>query len=106
MNTATQPLQGLGEAEARQLQATHGPNEWTDREHHGLARTLAGVLAEPMFLMLLVAGGGLFARSLYNLQHLDRGFDSSGVVSFSIDPSLSGYDQGRIRQLADRLVAW
>ena len=62
------------------------------------------VVVQVALSMLLVAGGGLFARSLYNLQHLDRGFDTSGMISFSIDPSLSGYDQGRIRQLADRLL--
>jgi predicted permease len=73
---------------------------------HRQARLRKGlVVAQVALSMLLVAGGGLFARSLYNLQHLDRGFDTSGVISFSIDPSLSGYDQDRIRQLADRLLA-
>jgi predicted permease len=63
------------------------------------------VVAQVALSMLLVAGGGLFARSLYNLQHLNRGFDSSSLVSFSVDPSLSGYDQARIRQFGDRLLA-
>jgi predicted permease len=63
------------------------------------------VVAQVALSMLLVAGGGLFARSLYNLQHLSRGFDSSGLVSFSVEPSLSGYSQQRIRQFADRLLA-
>jgi predicted permease len=73
---------------------------------HRQARLRKGlVVAQVALSMLLVAGGGLFARSLYNLQHLDRGFDTGGVISFSIDPSLSGYDQDRIRQLADRLLA-
>jgi predicted permease len=63
------------------------------------------VVAQVALSMLLVAGGGLFARSLYNLQHLGRGFDSSGLVSFSAEPSLSGYDQDRIRQFAERLLA-
>jgi predicted permease len=63
------------------------------------------VVAQVALSMLLVAGGGLFARSLYNLQQLDRGFDSSGLVSFSLDPSLSGYDQARIRQFTERLLS-
>jgi len=46
---------GLGDEEARQLLAVHGPNEIRDREHHGLLATLRGVLTEPMFLLLLVA---------------------------------------------------
>jgi predicted permease len=63
------------------------------------------VVAQVALSMLLVAGGALFARSLYNLQHLNRGFDSSGLVSFSVAPSLSGYDQARIREFGDRLLA-
>jgi predicted permease len=63
------------------------------------------VVAQVALSMLLVAGGGLFARSLYNLQHLNRGFDSGSLVSFSVDPSLSGYDQDRVRQFGDRLLA-
>ena len=63
------------------------------------------VVAQVALSMLLVAGGGLFARSLYNLQHLDRGFDSISLVSFSVDASLSGYEQARIRQFANRLLA-
>ena len=62
------------------------------------------VMAQVTLSMLLVAGGGLFARSLYNLQHLNRGFDSGGLLSFSVEPSLSGYDQARVRQFADRLL--
>jgi Ca2+-transporting ATPase len=49
------PPHGLTEEEARQRLAAHGPNEWTDRERNNLARTVAGVVAEPMFLMLLIA---------------------------------------------------
>jgi P-type Ca2+ transporter type 2C len=48
-------LHGLAEEEARLRLATHGCNEWAHRERRGLARTVAGVLSEPMFLMLIVA---------------------------------------------------
>jgi predicted permease len=82
----------------REVGASSGGGRRQGRLRKGL------VVAQVALSMLLVAGGGLFARSLYNLQRLDRGFDSSGLVSFSIDPSLSGYDQARIRQLADRLL--
>ena len=73
--------------------------------HHHARLRKGLVVAQVALSMLLVAGGGLFARSLYNLQHLNRGFDSSGLVSFSIEPALSGYDQARIRQYADRVLA-
>jgi predicted permease len=48
--------------------------------------------------MLLVAGAGLFARSLYNLKQLDPGFRTEGLTTFHLDPSLNGYDQARIKR--------
>ena len=48
-------LIGLASQEAGHRLAQHGPNELEDREKQGLARTLAGVATEPMFLLLLAA---------------------------------------------------
>lgn len=48
-------LQGLSEEEASRRRSMHGLNEWTDREKRGLVRTVASVLIEPMFVMLLAA---------------------------------------------------
>ena len=55
--------------------------------------------------MLLVAGAGLFARSLYNLKHLNPGFDTNNLISFTVDPALAGYDQARIKRFYDTLLA-
>ena len=63
------------------------------------------VVAQVALSMLLVAGAGLFARSLYNLKTLDTGFDVDNLITFRLDPSLSGYDQTRIKQFYDRLLA-
>jgi predicted permease len=49
--------------------------------------------------MLLVAGAGLFARSLYNLRAVDTGFQVDSLLTFSMDPSLSGYSVERSVQL-------
>ncbi|MEN9420184.1 MAG: hypothetical protein RI988_3805 [Pseudomonadota bacterium] len=46
---------GLTHEQAQQLLARHGPNEIRDRERRGLAATLADVVREPMFGLLLVA---------------------------------------------------
>ena len=46
---------GLTAEEARRRLVAHGPNEITDREQHGLWVTLRGIVAEPMFLLLLAA---------------------------------------------------
>ncbi len=49
------------------------------------------VVAQVALSVLLLAGAGLFARSLYNLRHLDPGFKPDHLLTFSVDPSLSGY---------------
>ena len=48
---------GLSRDEAACRLAAHGPNVLPGGERKSLARIALGVLAEPMFLMLLVAGG-------------------------------------------------
>ena len=48
-------LTGLSDEEAAQRLSKHGLNEIEDRQRHGLLSTLRGVVAEPMFLLLLVA---------------------------------------------------
>jgi predicted permease len=62
------------------------------------------VVAQVALSMLLVAGAGLFARSLYNLKTLNTGFDTGNLITFRVDPSLNGYDQTRIKQFYDRLL--
>jgi putative ABC transport system permease protein len=56
------------------------------------------VVAQVALSMLLVAGAGLFARSLYNLKELDPGFRTNDLITFHVDPSLNGYDQTRIKR--------
>ena len=70
-------------------------------QHARLRRAL--VVAQVALSTLLVAGAGLFVRSLLNLQGLGPGFDTDHVVTFSVDPSLGGYSQPAIRQLFARL---
>jgi predicted permease len=71
--------------------------------HH--ARFRKGLVVVQVALsMLLVAGAGLFARSLYNLKTLDTGYQTDNVVTFRVDPALNGYDQPRIKSFYDRLL--
>ena len=72
--------------------------------HHGRIRK-GLVVAQVALSMLLVAGAGLFARSLYNLQHRNPGFDTNNLISFTVDPALAGYDQARIKRFYDTLLA-
>jgi predicted permease len=68
-------------------------------------RVLAGV--QICLSLLLLTGAGLFAISVAKLLHTDLGFEADNLVSFSIDPSLSGYSKERglevFRQLEERL---
>jgi predicted permease len=66
----------------------------------GHARVRKGlVVAQVALSVMLLAGAALFARSLYNLRSLDPGFSVDRLLSFAIDPSLSGYDQARVKAL-------
>jgi predicted permease len=61
------------------------------------------VVAQVALSMLLLAGAGLFARSLYNLKALDPGFRVDNILAFSVDPSLSGYEGDRLTDLYHRM---
>lgn len=61
------------------------------------------VVAQVALSMLLLAGAGLFARSLYNLKSIDPGFRVDSLMAFSIDPTLSGYDSARMLSFYERL---
>ena len=62
------------------------------------------VVAQVALSMLLVAGAGLFARSLYNLKTLDTGYQTEHLITFHVDPALNGYDQPRIKRFYDQLL--
>jgi predicted permease len=66
-----------------------------------LRKTL--VVAQVGLSVLLLAGAGLFARSLYNLKTLNPGFQTERLLGFSIDPSLNGYSRERSVDLLQRL---
>ena len=53
--------------------------------------------------LLLLVTSGLFVRTLSNLRNLDPGFDVDQLVSFRVDPTLSGYDDTRTRDFYSRL---
>jgi predicted permease len=61
------------------------------------------VVGQVALSMLLLAGAVLFARSLYNLRTLDPGFEVESLLTFSIDPSLSGYTEDRTLSLYERM---
>lgn len=68
------------------------------------ARVRSGlVVFEVALSLLLVVGAGLFARTLGNLRAVNPGLDPRPLLTFSLDPSLAGYDTARARDLILRL---
>jgi putative ABC transport system permease protein len=71
--------------------------------HVGFRKVL--VAGQVAFTMLLLAGAGLFTRSLLNLRNQDLGMKTDKVISFSIQPLLNGYDTPRSIALIDQTRA-
>ncbi len=58
--------------------------------------------------LVLLAGAALFTRTLMNLRNTNPGFEPAHVLTFAIDPRLSGYEDARsraiLRQVRERLA--
>ena len=63
------------------------------------------VTAQVAFSFLLLAGAGLFVRTLINLRQTDAGFhDIDRLITFQIDPALNGYSKQRMEDFYGRLL--
>ncbi len=67
----------------------------------GLRKIL--VVAQVALSLLLLIGAGLFVRSLRNLKDLDPGFRTRNMLTFAIDPTVSGYTPERSLELYRKL---
>jgi len=67
------------------------------------------VVAQVALSIVVLAAAGLLMRTLQNLKNIDPGFDTRNVLTFSLDPTLTGYKQtdtnNFYRQLQSRLAA-
>ncbi len=61
------------------------------------------VAGQVAFTLLLLTGGALFSRTLWNLRKQDLGLTTENLITFSIAPQLSGYDEARTVALVDQL---
>jgi len=58
------------------------------------------VVAQVAFSFLLLAGAGLFVKTLANLKQTNAGFrDMGNLITFQVDPSLNGYTGPRMQTL-------
>ncbi len=71
--------------------------------HHAHFRR--GVVVTQIALsMLLLVAAGLLTKTLYNLRTFSPGFRTEHLLSFNLDPALSGYDSERGRRLYDQAI--
>ncbi len=71
----------------------------------GSARLRSGlVIAQIGISVVLLVAAGLFVRTLSNLQEASLGFTTAHVLTFSVDPKLSGYSLERGRSLYQELL--
>jgi predicted permease len=67
------------------------------------------VVAQVAMSLLLLAGAGLFVRTLRDLNQIDAGFDRENLLIFKVHPRSSGYETARLadvyRQITGRIAA-
>jgi predicted permease len=64
------------------------------------------VAAQVALSFLLLAGAGLFVKTLGNLQNTNTGFrDIDNLITFQVDASLNGYAAPRVREFYKQLLA-
>jgi predicted permease len=61
------------------------------------------VAGQVAFTLLLLTGGALFSRTLWNLRKQNLGLSTENLITFSISPQLSGYNDARTVALVDLL---
>ena len=61
------------------------------------------IVAQVALSLLLLVGAGLFIRTLYNLQHVNLGFNQENLLLFTLQPDQGGYKDERLLQFYQRL---
>jgi predicted permease len=60
------------------------------------------VVAQVTISLVLLVAAGLFSQSLMNLRAIKPGFNPDSLLTFRVDPSLSGYERSRAINFLDR----
>ena len=75
----------------------------TSGAHKGRLRNML-VIAQVAVSMVVLFTAGLFVRSMQGAQKINPGFEIKNTLLVSIDPSLQGYDEVRVRTLYRNLL--
>ena len=76
-----------------------GPRVSEGRARVGLRKALS--VAQVSLTAVLLAGAGLFARTLANLEHVNLGVNADHVLQFSVSPDLNGKTPTQTQEFAD-----
>jgi len=76
-----------------------GSSTSQSRSSAGLRKAL--IVAQVALTAVLLAGAGLFARTLANLEHANLGVDTSQVLQFGVAPGLIGHSPAQTQQFGD-----
>ncbi|HSE36301.1 MAG TPA: ABC transporter permease, partial [Blastocatellia bacterium] len=68
----------------------------------GLSEAL--VILQVALSLVLLAGAGLFVRTLRNLNNVDVGFNPENVLLFRVSPGLSGYKSNQVAHLYEQML--
>jgi predicted permease len=77
----------------------------TDGRDSRLNASRVLVAAQVGFSIVMLAGAGLFVRTLLNLMTVDVGFRTSGLLTFRTDASRNGYTKERLAEVYARMRA-
>jgi predicted permease len=79
-----------------------GSGSTLGRDARKLARIL--IVGQVSLSVLLLAGAGLFVRTLRNLDRVDPGFDSGNLLQVLVDTESSGYPQEEVGEICRLLI--
>ena len=71
------------------------------------ARSILGrslLIVQVAISLVLLVGAGLFLRTLYNLRHVDVGFNPDRLLLFRVNPQLIRYDEARVVALYNDML--
>lgn len=69
----------------------------------GMRKTL--LVVEVSLALVLLVGAGLLVRSMYNLMHVDPGFNASNLLTMRINLSGERYNEQRLRAFYDECLS-
>ncbi len=91
-------------ARAKSFSGLHGGGSRGTDSRARIALRQVLVVAQVALSLVLLVGGGLFVRTLRNLNHVDLGFRHQGVLTMRMLPPAAGYGAAGLQGLWSRVL--